>query len=148
MAGIWKKYDPEVLEGYAAACRILEKGKVRVQVLGNRTIRMFCYGGTANILPPVYISDVPEDVVVAFKHTRADEELIYTTMSDKPKEMLEVATGTADEETLKEVAEDVLEEWDKGYEGPQDPQAYSKWQRAAALLKKLVDSHFPGRGER
>ncbi len=148
MAGVWKKYDPEVLEGYAAACRILEKGKVRVQVLGNRTVRMFCYGGQVNVLPPLYISDVPEDVVVAFKHTRADEELIFTVMSDRPEDMAAVAAGTADEETVKEVAKDVLEEWNKGYKGPQDPKAMSRWRRAAEFLKRLVNSHFPGRGER
>ena len=143
MAGVWKKFNPEVLEGYVGACSLLEKGKARVQVLGDSTIRMVCYGGNAHILPPLYVTDVPDEWVDRFRRSRTDALDIIKDLSDKPSDFLAVYNDTATPEQKERVAKDVLEDWDQYATDKQDVRAFAMWKAAAVRLQSLVKSHFP-----
>lgn len=145
MAGVWKKFDPEVMEGYVGACSILEKGQARVQVLGDSTVRMICYGGTARILPPLYVTDVPREWIQRFRQSRQDALEIIHSASDKPEEFAIAYTDAITHVKIpmkveKDVAEDALEEWDKGFVKDQDPEALSRWKAAAVRLRDLISS--------
>lgn len=140
MAGVWKKYDPEVIEGYIGACSLLEKGQARVQILGDTTIRMICYGGKARVLPPLYVSDVPKEWIEKFRASRQDAVEFLAKESDQPEKFIRVYTGAATPDDVKAVAEDVLEEWDdpSTYKDEQDVSALAKWRAAAVHLKELI----------
>ena len=115
MGGVWHKFDPELIEAYAAACPLLEKGQPRVQVLTDHVVRLICYGGKRAILPTVYLTDVPDEWIKKWKLSRKDFELFLmeekTDEADKVIKLLEGKKLSLKEK--EEVARDALEDFNR-----------------------------------
>lgn len=146
MEGVWKQYDPEVLEGYVGACALLEKGKVTVNVLGNNTIQMTCDGRRNHILPPIYITNVPHTLITKFQNVEDDASIIIKELSDNTEDFQAVYNDTATAQQKERVLKDVLDDWNQNTLPTHNkPQSNSKmlWQKAEQNLRNLTISHFP-----
>ena len=148
MPAVWKNWDPEAIEGYIAACKILEDGQARVQVLGDHTIRLICYGGKQKVLPALYVTNVPDEWIGTFKLNHKDDIIALTYLSDKPQAFLDVYEGHASEEEKKEVIKDVLEDWNKDLLPSPVTKGVYAWRNAGSLLRKIFETHFKRGGKK
>lgn len=139
MAGIWQKFDPELLEGYAIACPLLEKGKPRIQVLGDNTVRVICYGGARAILPTVYLYDVPDDLIEQWKSSRKDIELFLDEYSKKAQEILELLHGEhLPLSEVKELAKEAEKDLARA-KPPEDVKNRSRLELTKRMLKAFLE---------